>query len=65
MQEAARFAAMMERSAALKRQIATELANPVVVIVGVCEASLRGGGKLIFCGNGGSAATACIWRPRR
>ena len=56
MQEAARFAAMMERSAALKRRIATELADPVVAIVGACEASLRGGGKLIFCGNGGSAA---------
>jgi len=56
MTERARFTAMMEKSAALKRRIATELAEAVVTIVGVCETSLRGGGKLMFCGNGGSAA---------
>jgi D-sedoheptulose 7-phosphate isomerase len=27
----------------------------VIAVVGVCETSLRGGGKLMFCGNGGSA----------
>jgi D-sedoheptulose 7-phosphate isomerase len=54
--EAARFAAMMIRSADLKRRIATELADVVVQVVDACEASLRGGGKLMFCGNGGSAA---------
>jgi D-sedoheptulose 7-phosphate isomerase len=56
MTEAARFAAMMEKSAALKRRIATELAGEVVSVVDACETSLRGGGKLLFCGNGGSAA---------
>ena len=56
MTELSRFTAMMERSAALKRRIATELAEAVVAVVGVCEQSLRGGGKLMFCGNGGSAA---------
>src|SRR6478672_8126423 len=56
MTEAARFAAMMHRSAELKERIATELADTVVAVVGACEASLRQGGKLIFCGNGGSAA---------
>ena len=56
MQEAARFAAMMQRSAELKRRIAVELADAVVGVVDACEASLRGGGKLMFCGNGGSAA---------
>jgi D-sedoheptulose 7-phosphate isomerase len=56
MTELSRFTAMMERSAALKRRIATELAETVVSVVGVCERSLRGGGKLMFCGNGGSAA---------
>lgn len=56
MSEVARFAAMMDKSAALKRRIATELADAVVSVVGACEASLRGGGKLLFCGNGGSAA---------
>jgi D-sedoheptulose 7-phosphate isomerase len=47
---------MMLRSADLKRQIASGLASTVVAVVGACETSLRGGGKLMFCGNGGSAA---------
>ena len=47
---------MMERSAALKRRIAVELGGSVVAVVDACETSLRGGGKLMFCGNGGSAA---------
>jgi D-sedoheptulose 7-phosphate isomerase len=55
-QETARFAAMMTKSADLKRRIATELADAVIGVVDVCEASLRQGGKLLFCGNGGSAA---------
>jgi D-sedoheptulose 7-phosphate isomerase len=50
-----RYAVMMQRSAELKRRIAVELADAVVAVVGVCETSLRGGGKLMFCGNGGSA----------
>jgi D-sedoheptulose 7-phosphate isomerase len=54
--ETARFAAMMTKSADLKRRIATELAEAVVKVVDACETSLRGGGKLLFCGNGGSAA---------
>jgi D-sedoheptulose 7-phosphate isomerase len=54
--ETARFAAMMTKSADLKRRIATELADVVVKVVDACETSLRGGGKLMFCGNGGSAA---------
>ena len=54
--ETARFAAMMLRSAELKRRIATELAAPVLAVVDACEASYRAGGKLMFCGNGGSAA---------
>lgn len=56
MTETARFAAMMTKSADLKRRIATELADTVIAVVGACETSLRGGGKLLFCGNGGSAA---------
>jgi D-sedoheptulose 7-phosphate isomerase len=32
-----------------------ELADAVIAVVGVCETGLRGGGKLMFCGNGGSA----------
>lgn len=54
--ETARFAAMMTKSADLKRRIATDLADTVIKVVDVCEASLRAGGKLMFCGNGGSAA---------
>jgi D-sedoheptulose 7-phosphate isomerase len=55
MTEIARFAAMMMKSADLKRRIASELAAAVVGVVEACETSLRGGGKLMFCGNGGSA----------
>jgi D-sedoheptulose 7-phosphate isomerase len=57
-QEKVRFTAMMTRSADLKQRIATELADTVIRVVDACEASLRGGGKLMFCGNGGSAADA-------
>ncbi len=56
MTETARFAAMMLKSAALKQRIATELADAVIAVVDACETSLRAGGKLMFCGNGGSAA---------
>lgn len=56
MNEIARFAAMMHKSAELKRRIAGELAAAVIGVVDACEISLRGGGKLMFCGNGGSAA---------
>jgi D-sedoheptulose 7-phosphate isomerase len=56
MSETARFAAMMRRSAELKQRIAVELADAVVRVVDACEISLRAGGKLMFCGNGGSAA---------
>jgi len=56
MTETARFAAMMTKSADLKRRIATELADAVIGVVDACETSLRAGGKLMFCGNGGSAA---------
>ena len=56
MSDASRFATMMQRSAELKQRIAVELADAVVRVVDACEGSLRGGGKLMFCGNGGSAA---------
>jgi D-sedoheptulose 7-phosphate isomerase len=56
MTETNRFAAMMTKSADLKRRIATELASAVIAVVDACETSIRAGGKLIFCGNGGSAA---------
>jgi D-sedoheptulose 7-phosphate isomerase len=54
--ETARFTAMMMKSADLKRRIARELGGEVIKVVDACETSLRSGGKLMFCGNGGSAA---------
>jgi D-sedoheptulose 7-phosphate isomerase len=56
MTESDRFAAMMKKSAALKLRIAQELGGAVVGVVAACERSLSAGGKLMFCGNGGSAA---------
>ncbi len=58
MDEKARFSAMLRRSAALKLRIADEMADTVVAVVDAAEAALLGGGKLMFCGNGGSAADA-------
>ena len=43
MNEIARFAAMMHKSADLKRRIASELAAAVVGVVDACETSVRGG----------------------
>ncbi|MCA0187223.1 MAG: SIS domain-containing protein, partial [Proteobacteria bacterium] len=56
--EAAQFAAMMEEGAALRRRLATDGATEVIAVVGACESAIRGGGRLFFCGNGGSAADA-------
>ena len=58
MDEAARFAAMMEDGAVLRRRLAGEAAGAVIGVVDACEAAIRGGGRLFFCGNGGSAADA-------
>ena len=55
-EECNRFIAMLDRSAELKRRAARALASEVLAVVDACEASLRAGGKLLFCGNGGSAA---------
>lgn len=58
MEEAARFAAMMEDGAVLRRRLATEAVAAVIGVVDACEAAIRGDGRLFFCGNGGSAADA-------
>src|SRR5271166_3283092 len=55
--EAGRYAAMLRRSAELKLTLA-ENAAPVLAVVDACERAIRAGNKLIFCGNGGSAADA-------
>ncbi|MGH7119986.1 MAG: D-sedoheptulose-7-phosphate isomerase [Acetobacteraceae bacterium] len=70
MDEATRFREIMERSAALKRRLANDLRSAVLAVVDAAEKSLRAGGKLLFCGNGGSAAgaahlaTECLIRLR-
>ena len=43
-------------STVTKLRLAVEFASMAITIVDVCERSLRDGGKLMFCGNGGSAA---------
>ena len=58
MQEHERLKAMMEDGIALRRHIAAEMTPLVLQAIGLCEAALRRGGKLFFCGNGGSAADA-------
>ena len=56
MSEIDRFTAMMTKSAELNAGSPAELADAVIGVVDACETSLSGGGKLMFCGNGGSAA---------
>lgn len=46
----------LEESAAAIRRAATECAGPIAAAAAVIGASLRAGGKLLLCGNGGSAA---------
>ncbi|MGH7057170.1 MAG: D-sedoheptulose-7-phosphate isomerase [Acetobacteraceae bacterium] len=58
MDEAARFKAIFAHSAELTRRAAADLSGAVIAAVDLCEASLRSGGKLIICGNGGAAAQA-------
>jgi D-sedoheptulose 7-phosphate isomerase len=48
---------MLRRSAELKLALAAD-AEPVLAIVGACERAIRAGNKIMFCGNGGSAADA-------
>jgi D-sedoheptulose 7-phosphate isomerase len=55
--EAERMVAALNRSAALKLVLAQNVTQ-LLAIVDRCEAAIRSGNKLIFCGNGGSAADA-------
>jgi D-sedoheptulose 7-phosphate isomerase len=45
-------------SASLKEQAAQLLSAPIARAIDLMAASLRGGGKILSCGNGGSAADA-------
>ncbi|HEX5091091.1 MAG TPA: phosphoheptose isomerase [Burkholderiales bacterium] len=55
---AERIAAHFADSAELKRRAAQPLAAPIARAVEAMSASLRAGGKVLACGNGGSAADA-------
>ncbi len=52
------FAAEFDEHAVLVRQCRETLAAPFGALVRVCARSVLGGGKLLFFGNGGSAADA-------
>ena len=55
-------AAILDSAATLQRM--AEDAEAVAAIAGIVDlsvAALRAGGKLLFCGNGGSAADAQHW----
>ena len=58
MDEATLFETIMEDGALLRRRLAKDAKGAVLGVVDACETSLRGGGRLFFCGNGGSAADA-------
>ncbi|MDP2958020.1 MAG: SIS domain-containing protein [Longimicrobiales bacterium] len=48
----------IEALAALATEVARGMGAQVAELAALVEATLRGGGKLLFCGNGGSAAEA-------
>ncbi len=48
----------LEELATLARQTADELAVPLAELAAMVRETLDGGGKILFCGNGGSAADA-------
>ena len=55
---AARVAAHFSESANLKIAAAKPLAEPILRAIGAMSGALRAGGKILACGNGGSAADA-------
>jgi len=54
----ARIASHFDDSARLKRESAKQLSAPIVRAIGLMAAALKAGGKILACGNGGSAADA-------
>jgi len=54
----ARVASHFDDSARLKQESARRLAAPIARAIGVMSAALKAGGKVLACGNGGSAADA-------
>ncbi len=53
-----RIARQFDASMEAKRAAAVVMAGPIAAAIEVMVASLRGGGKIMACGNGGSAADA-------
>ncbi|MCA3071866.1 MAG: phosphoheptose isomerase [Rhodocyclaceae bacterium] len=53
-----RIAARFEESARLKREVAPMLAEPILAAGRAMAATLAAGGRVLACGNGGSAADA-------
>jgi len=51
-------AALLAEHADLVRRVALEMGDQIDELSGITLETLRGGGKLLFCGNGGSAADA-------
>ena len=54
----ARIEAHFADSAKLKQESAKSLSAPIARAIGLMAASLKSGGKILACGNGGSAADA-------
>jgi D-sedoheptulose 7-phosphate isomerase len=54
----AQVASHFADSARLKQEAAKQLSAPIATAIGLMSASLRAGGKILSCGNGGSAADA-------
>ena len=54
----ARIASHFDDSARLKQESAQRLSAPIARAIGLMAASLKAGGKILACGNGGSAADA-------
>lgn len=57
-ERASEVAAQLEELAALATAAVAAVAPQVAELAGRVEATLRSGGKVLFCGNGGSAADA-------
>jgi D-sedoheptulose 7-phosphate isomerase len=49
---------MLRRSIAVKERLMADHCESVVQLADICIESIAAGGKLLFCGNGGSAADA-------
>ncbi|MBX3463385.1 MAG: SIS domain-containing protein [Planctomycetes bacterium] len=56
--DAARILASIEESIATKRRLAVGCLPNLVALCDLAVATLRGGGKILLCGNGGSACDA-------